>query len=286
MSDKTRVSVIGAGTMGNGIVQTFAMYGHEVWMVDVNEAALERGMATIRKSLDRFVRKERRTREEADAALARIRTGCAVEEAVAEAGLVVEAAFENEEVKSGIFRTLDAAAPADAVLASNTSSISITRLANATSRPEQVIGMHFMNPVPIMELVEIIRGERTSEATVERTVAWAEGLEKVVGVASDYPGFIANRILMPMINEAAYALMEGVGSREAIDTTMKFGCNFPMGPLTLADFIGLDICVNILDVLHSGLGDPKYRCCPLLRRMVEAGKLGRKSGEGFYSYGD
>ncbi len=279
-----RVTVIGAGTMGNGIAQTFAMHGHAVTMVDMDEAALERGMGTIRKSLGRFVKKEQMSQEQADAVAASVATSTDLAAAVSEADLVVEAVFENEEVKKDLFRRIDAAAPPHAVLASNTSSISITRIATVTSRPQQVIGMHFMNPVPLMKLVEIIRGERTSEETLEKTVAWSEGLGKVVGIAEDYPGFIANRILMPMINEAAFALMEGVGTREAIDTTMKFGCNFPMGPLTLADFIGLDICVNILDVLHEGLGDPKYRCCPLLRRLVEAGKLGRKSGEGFYRY--
>jgi 3-hydroxybutyryl-CoA dehydrogenase len=279
-----RVTVIGAGTMGNGIAQTFAMHGHAVTMVDMDEAALERGMGTIRKSLGRFVKKEQMSQEQADAVAASVATSTDLAAAVSEADLVVEAVFENEEVKKDLFRRIDAAAPPHAVLASNTSSISITRIATVTSRPQQVIGMHFMNPVPLMKLVEIIRGERTSQETLDKTVAWSEGLGKVVGIAEDYPGFIANRILMPMINEAAFALMEGVGTREAIDTTMKFGCNFPMGPLTLADFIGLDICVNILDVLHEGLGDPKYRCCPLLRRLVEAGKLGRKSGEGFYSY--
>jgi 3-hydroxybutyryl-CoA dehydrogenase len=279
-----RVTVIGAGTMGNGIAQTFAMHGHAVTMVDMDEAALERGTGAIRKSLGRFVKKEQMSQEQADAVAASVATSTDLAAAVSEADLVVEAVFENEEVKKDLFRRIDAAAPPHAVLASNTSSISITRIATVTSRPQQVIGMHFMNPVPLMKLVEIIRGERTSQETLEKTVAWSEGLGKVVGIAEDYPGFIANRILMPMINEAAFALMEGVGTREAIDTTMKFGCNFPMGPLTLADFIGLDICVNILDVLHEGLGDPKYRCCPLLRRLVEAGKLGRKSGEGFYSY--
>jgi 3-hydroxybutyryl-CoA dehydrogenase len=272
--------------MGNGIAQVFADFGHQVTLIDLSEAALERGMAAIAKSLDRFVKKEKKTQEEVDAILARISTASDLASGVQSADLVVEAVFENEKVKMDIFRTIDEAAPAHAVLASNTSSISITKIANATKRPEQVIGMHFMNPVPLMKLVEIIQGERTSEETLQKTIAWSEGLGKVVGIAQDYPGFIANRILMPMINEAAFALMEGVGTRESIDTVMKFGCNFPMGPLTLADFIGLDICVNILDVLHDGLGDPKYRCCPLLRRMVEAGKHGVKSGEGFYTYGN
>lgn len=286
MSDTLNVSVIGAGTMGNGIAQVFADFGHNVTLIDLSQDSLDRGVAAIAKSLARFVKKEKKTQEEVDQILARIGTATDTAAGVANADLVVEAVFENEQVKMDIFRTLDEAAPAHAVLASNTSSISITKIANATKRPEQVIGMHFMNPVPLMKLVEIIKGERTSDATLEKTIAWSEGLGKVVGIAEDYPGFIANRILMPMINEAAFALMEGVGTRESIDTVMKFGCNFPMGPLTLADFIGLDICVNILDVLHEGLGDPKYRCCPLLRRMVEAGKLGVKSGEGFYSYGD
>lgn len=286
MSDTLNVSVIGAGTMGNGIAQVFADFGHNVTLIDLSQESLDRGVAAIGKSLARFVKKEKKTQEEVDQIMARIGTATDTAAGVANADLVVEAVFENEQVKMDIFRTLDEAAPAHAVLASNTSSISITKIANATKRPEQVIGMHFMNPVPLMKLVEIIKGERTSDETLEKTIAWSEGLGKVVGIAEDYPGFIANRILMPMINESAFALMEGVGTRESIDTVMKFGCNFPMGPLTLADFIGLDICVNILDVLHQGLGDPKYRCCPLLRRMVEAGKLGVKSGEGFYTYGD
>ena len=284
MSDKLKVAVIGAGTMGNGIVQVFADFGHQVTMVDVSDEALERGVGAISKSLARFVKKEKKSQEEVDQILARISTSTDLEGAVADIDLAVEAVFENEEVKQDLFRRMDGAAPADAILASNTSSISITRIANATSRPDKVIGMHFMNPVPLMKLVEIIKGELTSQETVDKTIAWSEGLGKVVGLAEDYPGFIANRILMPKINEAAFSLMEGVGTREAIDTVMKFGCNFPMGPLTLADFIGLDICVNILDVLHEGLGDPKYRCCPMLRRMVEAGKLGVKSGQGFYEY--
>jgi len=284
MSEKIKVVVIGAGTMGNGIVQTFAMHGHAVTMVDLSADALSSGIAMIEKSLARFVRKEKMTQAAVNAALGLISTSHEMESASSDAGLIVEAVFENEEVKKDIFKKLDAAAPADAILASNTSSISITRIASATTRPDRVIGMHFMNPVPLMKLVEIIKGERTSEETLATTIALSEGLGKVVGIAEDYPGFIANRILMPMINEAAFSLMEGVGTREAIDTVIKFGCNFPMGPLALADFIGLDICVSILDVLHEGLGDPKYRCCPMLRRLVEAGKLGRKSGEGFYSY--
>ncbi|MBC8406191.1 MAG: NAD-binding protein [Planctomycetes bacterium] len=284
MSEKLKVAVIGAGTMGNGIVQVFADFGHQVTMVDMADAALERGVASVSKSLARFVKKEKKTQQEVDQILARISTSTDLEAAVSDVNLVVEAVFENEEVKKDLFRRMDGAALADAILASNTSSISITKIANVTKRPDKVIGMHFMNPVPLMKLVEIIKGELTSDETVAQTIAWSEGLGKVVGLAADYPGFIANRILMPMINEAAFALMEGVGTRESIDTVLKFGCNFPMGPLTLADFIGLDICVNILDVMHEGLGDPKYRCCPLLRRMVEAGKLGVKSGQGFYDH--
>jgi 3-hydroxybutyryl-CoA dehydrogenase len=284
MTKKNNIVVVGAGTMGNGIAQTFAMKGHAVAMVDLDSTALERGMANIEKSLGRFLKKELMDQDSLDATLVRITTSNELTSAVKDADLVIEAVVENEKVKRAIFTQLDAEAPADAILASNTSSISITRIAQACSNPERVIGMHFMNPVPLMKLVEIIKGERTSAATLETTILLAESLGKVVGIAEDYPGFIANRILMPMINEAAFALMEGVGTREAIDTTMKLGCNFPMGPLALADFIGLDICVSILDVLHQGLGDPKYRCCPLLRRLVEAGKCGRKSGEGFYPY--
>jgi 3-hydroxybutyryl-CoA dehydrogenase len=284
MSDKLKVAVIGAGTMGNGIVQVFADFGHTVTMVDTSEAALERGMANIAKSLARFVKKEKKTEAEVAEILARISTSTDLAATAASIDLAVEAVFENEAVKAEIFQTLDQHAPADAILASNTSSISITRIANATKRPDKVIGMHFMNPVPLMKLVELIKGELTSEQTVQTITTLSEGLGKVVGVAEDYPGFIANRILMPMINEAAFALMEGVGTAESIDTVMKFGCNFPMGPLTLADFIGLDICVNILDVMHEGLGDPKYRCCPLMRRMVESGKLGVKSGQGFFNH--
>jgi len=281
---KVTAAVIGGGTMGNGIAQTFAAFGHEVRLVDVSAEACDRAMAAIGKSLDRFVKKEKITSAEKDAVLGRIQAQTGLAAAVAGCDFMIEAVFENEEVKKKIFREADAAAPAGAVLASNTSSISITRLARVTRRPEQVIGMHFMNPVPIMKLVEVIRGERTGEETLKKTVAMAEALGKTVGVAGDFPGFIANRVLMPMINEAAFCLQEGVAGREDIDTIMKLGMNHPMGPLTLADFIGLDVVVEILDVLHQGFGDPKFRACPLLRRMVAAGKLGRKSGEGFYAY--
>jgi 3-hydroxybutyryl-CoA dehydrogenase len=279
-----KAAVIGAGTMGNGIAQTFASFGHPVALVEVAAEPLERGMKAIRASLDRFVKKETLSAAQAEEVYRRIGPSLDLAAAVADADIVVEAVFENEEVKREVFRRLDAAAPARAILASNTSSIPITRLGAATRRPEQVIGMHFMNPVPLMRLVEVIRGERTSEETLRRTVAIAEGLGKTVGVSKDYPGFIANRILMPMINEAAFALHEGVATREDIDTIMKLGMNHPMGPLALADFIGIDVIVEILDILHRGFGDPKFRACPLLRKMVEAGKLGRKSGEGFYSY--
>lgn len=279
-----KVAVIGAGTMGNGIAQTFASFGHDTKLIEIAQAPLDRGMGAIRKSLDRFVKKEKISQEESDQIFARIEPRTDLEAAVADVEIVIEAAFEKEEIKKEIFAKLDKAAPADAILATNTSSISITRIATATSRPEKVIGMHFMNPVPLMKLVEIIRGERTDEPTLKRTVEIAEALGKTVGVVGDYPGFIANRILMPMINEAAFTLHEGIATREDIDTIMKLGMNHPMGPLTLADFIGLDVCVEILDVLYEGFGDPKFRCCPLLRRMVEAGKHGRKTGEGFYKY--
>ena len=284
MSDSLRVAVIGAGTMGNGIAQTFAMHGHSVNLVDLNEEALERGMSTIRKSLERFVRKETIRAEQSEEILGRIRPTTDLAGAVGEIRIAVEAVFEREDVKRGIFEQLDEHAPSGAILASNTSSIPITRLAAATGRPEKVIGMHFMNPVPIMKLVEVIRGNRTSDETLAETVRIAEGLGKTVGVARDYAGFVSNRVLMPMINEAAFCLYEGIATREDIDTIMKLGMNHPMGPLTLADFVGIDVVVEILDILYRDFGDPKFRACPLLRKMVEAGKLGRKTGEGFYAY--
>ena len=277
------IAVLGAGQMGNGIAHVFAQAGHPVTMIDISKDALGRGLETISRNLDRQVKKGTVTAEEKERILGRIAPKESLE-AVAGASLVVEAVTEQRELKFRIFRDIDRHAPDHAILASNTSSISITEIAAQTRRPEHVIGMHFMNPVPVMQLVEIIRGQATSAETTERTVALAKAVGKTPVEASDYPGFIANRILMPMINEAAFCLMEGVGTAEAIDTVMKLGMNHPMGPLQLADFIGLDTCVAILDVLHEGLGDPKYRACPLLRRYVAAGWLGKKSGRGFYAY--
>ena len=279
-----KIVVVGAGTMGNGIAQVFAMHGYGVTLVDIEKRFLDRGLNAIQESLNRFVAKDVISEDEAKGALSSIYTSTDLVRVSSDVDLVIEAVVENEEVKQSVFKQLDASAPREAILASNTSSISITRIADVCKNPDRVIGMHFMNPVPLMKLVEIIKGERTSKETLSVTTSVVESLGKVVGIAEDYPGFLANRILMPMINEAAFALMEGVGTKESIDKVMKLGCNFPMGPLSLADFIGLDVCVNILDVLHEGLGDSKYRCCPLLRRLVVSGKLGRKTGEGFYQY--
>jgi 3-hydroxybutyryl-CoA dehydrogenase len=284
MTETLKVTVIGAGTMGNGIAQTFAAAGHTVKLVEVAQEGLDRGLATIRKSLDRFVKKDKMTQEQTDEIFGRIAGSLDMEAAVSDAEMVIEAVFENEAVKKEIFQKLDKAAPAGCILASNTSSISITSIASVTSRPQDVVGMHFMNPVPLMKLVELIRGEKTTDEVVARTKAIAEGVGKTVGVSEDYAGFVANRILMPMINEAAFTLYEGIATREDIDTIMKLGMNHPMGPLTLADFIGIDVCVSILDYMYEQFGDPKFRCSPNMRRMVQAGKLGRKSGEGFYAY--
>ncbi len=278
-----RVAVVGAGTMGNGIAQTFAAAGGEVELIDVDPRALEKGLATIRESLGRFVKKESLSQADAESTLKRIHPGGALRAAAA-ADLVVEAVVEREDVKGPLFAELDGLCPPETLLASNSSSISITALAARTRRPDKVIGMHFMNPVPLMKLVEVIRGQETSDETCARVVACAEWLGKVAVEVNDYPGFVSNRVLMPMINEAAYCLMEGVATREGIDTVMKLGMNHPLGPLALADLIGLDVCLDILEVLQSGLGDPKYRPCPLLRRMVAAGRLGRKSKRGFYDY--
>ena len=283
MSDgMKRVAVIGAGTMGNGIAHVFAQSGHTVTLVDVQAAALERAKATIDRNLDRLVAKERISAENKAATLGRLSTSTEMHGAVSDADLVVEAATERLDLKLKIFEQLDSAAPDHCILATNTSSISITKIAAATKRPAQVIGMHFMNPVPIMKLVEVIRGYDTSDATTETTVALSKQLGKVPVEVNDYPGFVANRILMPMINEAICSLHEGVAGVAEIDEVMKLGMAHPMGPLHLADFIGLDVCLSILRVLHDGFGQPKYAPCPLLVNMVTAGKLGVKSGEGFY----
>jgi 3-hydroxybutyryl-CoA dehydrogenase len=278
-----RIAVIGAGQMGNGIAHVFAQSGFDVVMIDVAQAALDKGRETISKNLDRQVKKGTLPEAEKATILGRLSTETTTD-AVAGAALVVEAATENRDLKFRIFQDLDAKADKGAVLGSNTSSISITEIAARTRRPEQVIGMHFMNPVPVMQLVEIIRGLATSDETTKRVTAWSTAVGKTPVEVNDFPGFVANRILMPMINEAVFCVMEGVGEPAAIDQVMKLGMNHPMGPLALADLIGLDTCLAILDVLHDGLGDPKYRACPLLRKYVAAGWLGRKSGRGFYTY--
>ncbi len=279
-----KVAVIGAGTMGNGIAHVFAQSGHQVSLIDVNAAALERAEATIQRNLDRLVAKERISADDKTATLSRLKTSTEMHGAVADADLVVEAATERLDLKLKIFEQIDASAPASAILATNTSSISITRIAAATGRPDQVIGMHFMNPVPIMKLVEVIRGYDTSDETTAFVVALSQQLGKVPVEVNDYPGFVANRILMPMINEAICSLHEGVAGVAEIDEVMKLGMAHPMGPLHLADFIGLDVCLSILRVLQDGFGQPKYAPSPLLVNMVMAGKLGVKSGEGFYTY--
>lgn len=279
-----RVSVIGAGTMGNGIAHVFVQNGFTVNLIDVNAQQLEKAIQTITKNFDRQIAKGTITEEQKQKALSNITTLTDISEGVKNAELVVEAATENTELKLKIFKQLDEAAPAEAILASNTSSISITKIAAATKRLELVIGMHFMNPVPVMKLVEVINGYATKKEVTEKIIELSKQLGKVPCVVNDYPGFIANKILMPMINEAVYSLYEGIAGVEEIDTIMKLGMAHPMGPLQLADFIGLDVCLSILNVLHAGFGNPKYAPCPLLVNMVAAGKLGIKSGEGFYSY--
>lgn len=279
-----KIAVIGAGTMGNGIAHVFAQNNFEVNLVDVSQDALDRALKTIGKNLDRMVAKEKITAADKDNTLANISTYTSMKEGVADRELVVEAATENVDLKLKIFADLDAATSADCILATNTSSISITKIAAVTSKADKVIGMHFMNPVPIMKLVEVIRGYATSNEVTERIMEMSKTLGKVPVEVNDYPGFVANRILMPMINEAIITLHEGVAGVAEIDTVMKLGMAHPMGPLQLADFIGLDVCLSIMNVLYEGFGNPKYAPCPLLVNMVTAGKLGAKSGEGFYSH--
>jgi len=280
------IAVIGAGTMGNGIAHTFAQFGYQVNLIDISEASLEKGIATITKNLDRMLAKEKISEEDKQQTLANISQFTSLEEGVKDADLVVEAATENEKIKLEIFRTLDEVCPENTILASNTSSISITKIASVTKRPKQVIGMHFMNPVPIMKLVEIIRGYNTTDEVTNTIMELSTKLNKVPTEVNDYPGFVANRILMPMINEAIETLYNGVAGVQEIDTVMKLGMAHPMGPLQLADFIGLDVCHSILEVMYDGFKNPKYAACPLLVNMVRAGKLGVKSGEGFYDYSE
>ena len=283
VDDIKKVTVIGSGTMGNGIAQVFASCGFDVTVVDLKREFLDRAFSNITKSLERIVKKGALSEDDKNSTLKNIKTSTDLDSAK-ESQLVIEAVTENLEVKLDIFRRLEAACPPEVVFASNTSSLPITQLAASTKRPDKFIGMHFMNPVPMMKLIELIRGIATSDETYALISDLSRKLGKTPVEVNDFPGFIANRILMPMINEAIYAHMEGVGTVQAIDEVMRLGMNHPMGPLQLADFIGLDVCLSILEVMHSGLGDPKYRPCPLLRKMVQAGYLGRKSGHGFYTY--